>query len=205
MNTDDIIPKGYDRDVDYVNIKTKLLNEYNIIFEKSNKNMKDVNKLIYLVISMIQLRNGSRISEAIKSFYKFLGNTTTKIVIVKVSKTGCIRYSKKKQDNITSKALYRKIMFPNWIDIDILDRFNDIIPDIQIISIEVMRKRVLKYLLTNFDCNTHSLRYACINYLLYIEKRPINDVAKFVGYVDTNMLVRYTQQKNTDSIFDINM
>ena len=57
----------------------------------------------------------------------------------------------------------------------------------------------------NFSCNTHSLRYAFINHMIYVENRPLPDIAKFVGHKNINQLVTYTQQKNCNKIFDLDV
>ncbi len=62
---------------------------------------------------------------------------------------------------------------------------------------------VLNYMLRNFQCNTHSLRYAYINYMLYDKKQQMAIVAKFVGHSNLNQLMRYTQNKEVDKMFDI--
>ena len=41
--------------------------------------------------------------------------------------------------------------------------------------------------------------------MIYEEKRQSNDVAKFVGHVNVNQLVTYTQQKNCDKIFELDL
>jgi len=68
-----------------------------------------------------------------------------------------------------------------------------------------LKRRTCDYLLRGFDCNTHSLRYACINYLLYDQKKEMAIVAKFVGHTGIAQLVRYTQLKESDKIFDLDI
>ncbi len=87
-----------------------------------------------------------------------------------------------------------------WIEFEITPELNDYLNAIPIIN---LKQRVLDFLLTNFKCNTHSLRYAFINYMLYEKKVEMTLVAKFVGHVDVSMLVRYSQNKNADNIFDL--
>lgn len=197
---------SFDRNLDYQDIKSNLIDRFDFIISKIDNNDRDVKCLIYLAISMIQLRNGSRISEAINAFKEFCKNNTKEIVFVKVAKSDCPRFSKKEQKMITPKPRFRKIMFPeSWISIDYISVFIFVYPDIIDWDNLNLQKRVLDYLLDHFKCNTHSLRYACINYLLYVQKRPQSDVAKFVGHVNVNMLVRYTQNKNVDKIYDLDM
>lgn len=212
------VRKGFDRGIDYEPTKNLFIGEYNKYIDLV-KNSKDsevskirnkvpryLNKLIYILISMIQLRNGSRISEAVLAFGKFMKNTELiddkYKVLVKISKSECTKYKKDGEAYVTD-ARYRKIKFPFlWIKLDIV---SDIKGQYLKIRERNIRKRVLDYLLLTFGFNTHSLRYAFINYMLYVQKRPINDVAKHVGHTNVSQLVTYTQQKNSDQIFDMDI
>jgi len=214
-----IIFQGFDRGVEYKSMKEKLIKEYDI--QKINLDALDNNsasyvsqkrilnyKLIYLLISMIQLRNGSRISEAVDAFRQFIDENDFKTkVIVKIAKSESIKYKKGTGEKFLTKIRYRKIKYPDtWVS---YDDFSDYISDfdsrIKYLPNKRIQKRVLDYLLKYFYCNTHSLRYAFINYLLYDQKRPMTDVAKFVGHSNINQLVTYTQLKNTDQIFDLDI
>lgn len=207
------IATGFDRGIDYLPIKKKFIDEYHMLIEKLNniddndmtsvvKTVKLKKRIVYLLIAMIQLRNASRISEACDAIKYFdTRDGYDDKVIVKIAKSESIKY--KNGQKIITKPRYRKMIFP----IDWLDNFNrDNVRDaLHHIPFNRMKKRVLDYLLLNHKCNTHSLRYACINYLIYDMKRPLNDVAKFVGHVDLSMLTKYTQQKNCEKIFELDM
>ena len=235
--TDQKIERGFDRDVDYGPMKESLIKEIKELYPKLFKRKPYLvtisNKLMYCIISIIQLRNGSRISEAINAFRLFLQNGANNLdskVTVKVGKTGGIKTKTTKNITITttkdgvktktiskgkekyhSKIRHRKMMFPkSWLtkafDIDtdkiiieLFDHFKkerqDYIDDCK------MRKRVLGYMLKHHDSNTHSLRYAFINFMIYVEKEPLTTVAKFVGHTNVSQLVTYTQQKRCDDIF----
>jgi integrase len=211
---DEELNKGFDRDLDYKIIKKLFIKEYkkvrqeideldesvkNYITQRRNK----IHKLIYLLICMIQLRNGSRISEACAAFRKFVTNQDlNKRVIVKIAKSETLKTNKKGEEYTTPRR-NREMIFPSkWVEFDLLE---DMKFHTQYIEEDRLRKRVLDYLLINFNCNTHSLRYAFINYMLYELKRPMNDVAKFVGHSNPNMLVKYTQLKNSNQIFDLDI
>src|SRR5208282_1229521 len=166
-----------------------------------SKRRKLMHRLIYLLIAMIQLRNGSRISEACEAFKLFINsNDFEKKVIVKIAKSKSIKYKKDTGEQYTTKARFRKMIFPeDWIKMEFTD---DIKFYLKNIEFDRLKKRVLDYLLLNFDCNTHSLRYSFINHMLYDLKKEMSLIAKFVGHVDTNQIVRYTQNKNVDKLFD---
>lgn len=209
------IETGFDRGIDYEPMKHKLISCCNRYYDDLSKTETTTpyfkykigvikSRIFYCCIAMIQLRNGSRISEACDAMKRFCkGNDFNKRVTVKIAKSESIKY--KNGEQYTTKPRYRKMIFPvNWIcnfqDVKevLKESFNNI-------PFDRLKKRVLDYLLLHHDCNTHSLRYACINYLIYDKERPLNDVAKFVGHVDLSMLTRYTQQKNCEKIFDITM
>lgn len=204
------IAKGFDRGIDYLPIKDTFIKEYNKIYQ-SLQNIDTVNlrkismlkkKLVYILVAMIQLRNASRISEACHAIKYFCTKDNYKDkIIVKIAKSEAIKYKQGQQ--IITKPRYRKMIFPG----DWLNNFDaDIIKDVMCsVPFNRLKKRVLDYLLKYHKCNTHSLRYACINYLVYEMNRPLNDVAKFVGHVDLSMLTKYTQQKNCEKIFELDM
>jgi hypothetical protein len=217
-NNEELIAKGFDRGMDFTTVKSKIIDFFNKNYEKMDMIDKDdevtqsqirilINKINYCIISLIQLRNGSRISEACVAFRLFMNNCEfEKKVIVKIAKSDSIKYKKDTKEKYKTKARYRKMMFPlTWINEQRINVIKDNQFTKKLLKCETLKKRTLDFLLKYFDCNTHSLRYAFINYMLYEEKRPMNDVAKFVGHVDMSMLVRYTQIKNTEKIFDMNL
>ena len=213
MEEEPVIAKGFDRDVSYSTMKDKLIHEYKSVYGKVLDCTDDkkypilIHKLIYLVISTIQLRNGSRVSEAVAAFRKFLNvDDNVDKVIVKISKSDGIKYDKTTKKAKKSKARFRKVMFPDkWIDRAAIEQIKSNEDTTEWIKSNRLKKRVLDYLLKNFECNTHSLRYAFINYMLYDQKKEMSLVAKFVGHVNVAQLVTYTQQKNTEQIFDLDI
>lgn len=211
------VAKGFDRGIDFITIKDKLIKAYEDLMDHLSgleithikyvgKKNRLYNRLIYTIIALIQLRCGSRISEAVRAFRKFinLGKINTKIV-VKISKSESKKRKKDTGEEFTTKARYRKMIFPSeWIklnpdNIGDLKFFSDHIEDIR------MKKRVLDYLSHYFNCNTHSLRYAFINHMLFIEKKEPALIAKYVGHVNTNQIVTYTQNKQVDQLFDLEL
>lgn len=215
------IAQGFDRGIDYLPMKKKLVSKLKEIYSALDTLQLDklvirfkskqrilVNKLIYLTIACIQLRNGSRISEACKAFTIFLlkGNINDKVT-VKISKSEGLKYNRVTKKKCMSKARYRHMIYPkSWFDMDIITIVKNTDNYLPCISSTRLRKRVLDYLLLNFNkCNTHSLRYAFINYMLIKKKQPMNVVAKFVGHTGVQQLVTYTQNKQVDELFDMDM
>lgn len=220
MECDQKVAAGFDRGFDYDDIKGKIIKKYyelinsisELDIDKGNSEKKKKafeatkrilhNKVIYLITALIQLRNGSRCIEscaAIKLFFK-KGNFDDKI-IVKIAKSECEKRKKDTGELYVTKRRNRKVAFPNnWIDFELDDNFKHYL---DIITIKKLKQRVLQYLLSEFGCNTHSLRYAFINYMLYKKKIEMSLVAKHVGHTSVNYLVKYTSNKNADGIFDI--
>lgn len=209
------VAKGFDRGIDFLTIKNKLIEAYNNLenhlsdlaishIKFVGKRSRLYNRLIYTIIALIQLRCGSRISEAVRAFRKFinLGKIDGKVV-VKISKSESKKKKKDTGEEFTTKARYRKMIFPtDWITID-----NDKLKNFKFYSEGIeddrMKKRVLDYLLLYFNCNTHSLRYAFINHMLFVEKKEPALIAKYVGHVNMNQIVTYTQNKQVDQLFDM--
>lgn len=213
---DSTINTGFDRGIDFADIKEELMDSYECaigllnLLTEDNKHFngnerKLVNRLIYILVSMVQLINGSRISEACDAFRSFLekGDFDKKIV-VKLAKSESIRY-KTNGDKFKTKIRYRKLIFPQkWMD-NPKDKIGLMQYYIDKMEPDTLRKRVLDYLLKNHDCNTHSLRYAYINYMIYDQKNEPSLIAKHVGHSNLNQLIRYTQNKQADKLFDIDI
>jgi integrase len=201
---------GYDRGVDYTEMKDKLVKtfeELNKLYEDSDQIPsadKYIRQITYCLVAIIQLRNASRISEACNALTKFLetDNFNDK-VIVKIAKSKSIKYKKGTHEKFVTKTRFRKMLFPiTWIEEVILKE------GIKLFLKQYtgdLKRRVCDYLLRSFNCNTHSLRYACINYLLYDQKKEMSIVAKFVGHTGVAQLVRYTQLKESDKLFDLDI
>lgn len=207
----DKISKGFDRDVDFEPMKQKLITDFNNKLTEL-KNFKEsearhkaerrflVNKINYIFIAIIQLRNGSRISEACLTYRKFMAeHDLTEPVIVKIAKSEKTGINKNGEE-YTTKARYRKMVYPDWIseeDFKFLKKDKD---SKKLQECKSLKKRTLDYLRITYQCNTHSLRYAFINYMLNVKKLEMNTVAKIVGHINLNMLVKYTQNKNIDKV-----
>jgi cobalamin biosynthesis Co2+ chelatase CbiK len=99
------------------------------------------------------------------------------------------------------ESRFRKIRFPvDWLDYDCISVFIEYVPEIVDYNKVRVQKNVLRFMLKYCDYNTHSLHYTCINHFLRVKNYSITEVVKFVGHVNVNMLVRYTQNKNVEEI-----
>jgi integrase len=133
----------------------------------------------YLIIALIQLRNGARISESIRAFKEWVKTGKNEIYV---------RVSKKK------RVEDRLMIIPSEVEqyrlncVDLIDT-----PDIY------LRNRVRWSLWYYFKINTHSLRYAFITYLLKIGVNPAI-VSKLIRHSRLDTLMHYIQVKESDNV-----
>jgi hypothetical protein len=205
------VSKGFDRGLDFDDIKNKLTKHFQKLEEdykildpeekyfNRRKKMK-IQKLMYTCIALIQIRGGARISEAVEAFKLIINKKKWNIpVTVRIAKSGCNRFNRRLKKWKITKTRYRKIYFPNeWINIEYLN--DEFINYSKNINNKIFKKRVLDYLLYNFNCNTHSLRYCYINYALYVKKVPLEIVSKIVGHNTQTQIMAYVQNKNCEDI-----
>jgi hypothetical protein len=206
MEEEGSISTGFDRGIDYGDIKEKLISSINKNFDNYTKEPTRINtnRLIYEVVGALQLRNASRVSEACKAFKLFLKKGINKRVIVKISKSDAVKTTKTGEKK-KMPARYRELVWPNWFPEEIYNTIKNSEFTEELLNSHRFEKRVLDHLLNHHDTNTHSLRYACANYLIYEEERPALDVAKFMGHKDGKTILTYVQRKNVDQIFDMDM
>jgi hypothetical protein len=141
-----VLSMGWDRGVDYEYAYSKILKH----MVKSRHPAK-----CYDAVLLVQLRNGARISEAVKAFKQFL---TSKSIEFEVE------VSKKRVE-------HRKIVVPR----ELLSV--ELGPCMELLSIEDKRlvSRLKVYSRYTYGFNTHSLRYVFITYLLRQGVSPSNN------------------------------
>jgi integrase len=154
---------GWERGVDYKFAYNKIL-RYTAKAKYSGR--------CYDAILLLQLRNGARISEAIKTFKHFL---TLKSIEFEVE------VSKKK------RVEHRKIVVPR----ELLSM--ELRPCMELLSIEDKRlvSRLKVYSRYTYGFNTHSLRYAFITYLLR-QGVSLSIVAKITKHPRLDYILTYT-------------
>lgn len=226
---------GFDMGMDYLPIKKQLMDEfikqYNI-YQTKNAVKKATKCLIFLLIEIIQLRNGSRVTEAINAFKIFGKSGIKKKAQVKIGKSVAKKNAwihnkeldiKEKKQVLTTQR-DREMMFPiTWFEennifekeislliTDLCENNEELLKQQdrkleQEGKIYTLRQKIYNYMKNNFKCNTHSLRYAFINHLIQEKKTPLPDVAQFVGHKSMNQLLTYTQRKHSNKIFDLEM
>ncbi|WP_428727638.1 hypothetical protein [Thermogladius sp.] len=132
----------------------------------------------YAQILLIQLRNGLRVSEAVRAWLDFYKTGSRELQV---------RVSKKRRED------YRLAVVPGEVEradhcYELLDRDFDKLVD----SVKVWSKRRL-------GINTHSLRYALITYLLRQGVNP-SIVAKLTKHSKLDFILRYTQEKEAERV-----
>jgi len=153
--------------------------DYESTYNKILKHMLKAKypRLCYDAILLTQLRNGSRVSEAVRGFREFL---TTKSIEVSV------RVSKRKDNALRLMVIPRELINSN-INIDICK-------ELLIYNDKRLIDRVKHHAKRVYDFNTHSLRYAFITHLL---KQGFNPaiVSRITGHKNINYILTYTQEK----------
>jgi integrase len=152
--------------------------DYEATYSKILKHMLKAKypALCYDAILLVQLRNGSRISEAVRSFKEFLS-----IKAIEVS----VRISKRKDNAQRLMVIPRELININNIDI---------CKELLIFDDEKLIDRVKHYAKRVYDFNTHSLRYAFVTHLLKSGVNPAV-VSKITGHKNLGYILTYTQEK----------
>jgi integrase len=162
---------SWDKGLDYETAYSILIRKINSI--KNNKTK------CYFAIALVQLRNGSRISEAIRAFKEWIRSSKTELYV---------RVSKKKHIENRLMIIPHEIHSLRLICTDLLG-----------VSDKKLRNRVLAILYYYFKWNTHSLRYSFITYLL---RNNVNVaiVSKLVKHSRLDTLLHYVQSKEAEKV-----
>ena len=185
---------SFDKKLDYEVIKEQIDKKIFQLLEdlKNDYNEHKIKSLSNCTIALIQLTNGSRISEAIKTTAFFVKNQSKKSTYIKISK---------RKDDVL-----RVMKLPIEINSDVLKLIEVVFNQYDISKENDLAKissKVRTYLYDNFDkINTHSLRYALINYLCIKKNVPLNLVSKMIGHKNLNQLITYTQNHHVEDMLD---
>ncbi len=165
----------WDRGVKYADAYKQLVN---IIKENSAKpGERAARNLAIACILLVQLRNGSRVSEAHEALQKYF-ETKEKIVSVRV----------RKQKHPEERKMYIPKEVRNVEKSRVLGAYPTLA------NVEKWCERHLGY-------NTHSLRYAWITEAARRHIAP-QIIAKVTGHKTLNMILGYTQQKAADDLLE---
>jgi len=146
------------------------------------KRYRQKTNLAYAVICLTQLRNGSRISEAIE-FVKEAIRTKKRKMEIRVRKH--------------KRETYRTMILPNAVNKNHLSiiRFILEIPD------EKLRARIEDWIRRHLKINTHTLRYAFITHLSRKGYTP-QIIAAITGHKNLNYVLKYTQKKAGELVLE---
>lgn len=140
-------------------------------------------RLMNLAVLLVQLRNGSRVSEACEAMLKWLEENKDKVYVV----------VRKRKDKET-----RAMFIPEEVR-----KLREILKDYPKISVEEFSNRVTSWASIYFEkyLNSHSLRYAKVTNMLDKGYNPIL-VAKMMKWKNINMLVEYAQEGVAEKILE---
>lgn len=184
--------KNWDSGVSYDICKARIVRAIEV-------NQQNPSRLVKCYVYAIQLRNGSRISEAtdaLKDFYK--GIKEIEVLVRKKKKWKTHRDEKTyklefvlndKGKKIRLADDYREMLWPEFID---KPDFKD--KDIQNEVRELSKKQAQDSCRKIINVNSHSLRYARITEL---SDKGVNDsvIAKITHHSDLKFIMKYQQEK----------
>jgi integrase len=161
----------WDKGIDYEFMYSRLLRKITSVKNNATK--------CYLIIALIQLRNGSRISEAIRAFKEWIKTSKTELYV---------KVSKKKREESRLMIIPQEVAHYRLDCVDLLD-----------VDDEVLRGRVRATLYYYFKINTHSLRYAFITYLLRSNVN-VAIVSKLIKHSRLDTLLHYVQTREAERV-----
>jgi site-specific recombinase XerD len=161
----------WDKGIDYEFMYSRLLRKITSVKNNATK--------CYLIIALIQLRNGSRISEAIRAFKEWVRSNKTELYV---------EVSKKRREEPRLMIIPEEITQHRLNCVDLLD-----------VDDKVLRERVRATLYYYFKINTHSLRYAFITYLLRSNVN-VAIVSKLIKHSKLDTLLHYVQVKEAEKV-----
>ncbi len=176
--------KDWDMGLDYEETKQRLIQQLEPLRNKKPLYKNDRKKYAYLILGLIQLRNGCRIGEAIEGLIKFTKSGEQE-VFVKVEK---------RKDNAM-----RKLILPKEISNGDVELTKDVVLEWENKTIKRIANNASSWYLTNLGINTHSLRYAYISYLGK-KQYPAQIVASITGHKKIDMILKYTQSKIAEDV-----
>ena len=104
----DNINGTFDKGVNYTDAYTKFSDDIIKLINQAYLNQHELKRLAYLSISLIQLQNGSRISETIEATKQFISDYECKVAVIIIAKR--------------KDGFRRKILLPELIIQEILER-----------------------------------------------------------------------------------
>lgn len=163
---------NWDRGIDFERTRKLLLKRLRKELEKGG--IRRISRVAHLITALIQISNGCRASEAVEAFNKWR-QTGRKEIEVRVRK-------KKHEER-------RLVIIPSEVR-----KYRDMVR-----FYEEDPNKYKVFIVSTFDFNTHSLRYAFVTYL---SKQGVSPqlIAKITHHKRLDMILNYTQQKRADEL-----
>ncbi|WP_148883380.1 site-specific integrase [Thermococcus aciditolerans] len=169
---------GWDMGLDYEETYKLLLRDLNDAKRKDG--IKALKRRLYLIILLTQLRNGSRIGEAIE-FISKVSREYSREALVTVEKR--------------TDEYQRLMVLPKEIKkADLLTVKGILEEELQRHGRKGMVAKISTWVKKTYGFNTHSLRYAFVSYLAQ-KKYPPQIIAKITGHKRLDYILHYTQEK----------
>ncbi|MCC6064675.1 MAG: tyrosine-type recombinase/integrase [Thermofilum sp.] len=162
---------GWDKGVDYESAYAKIVRH----MAKAKAPAK-----CYDAVLLLQLRNGLRVSEAVRAFKEFLLRRALEVEV---------RVSKKR------RAEVRMVIVPR----ELIDMTLAECRDMLSIDEAKLVTRVKVYCRRRYGFNTHSLRYAFITFLLR-QGVPSSIIAKITRHSRLDYVITYTQERAAEEV-----
>lgn len=163
---------GWDKGIDYSTAYALLSRS---IQRKMGKRPRP-RSLYYDAILLLQLRNGLRVSEAVRAFKQYIKRKAPELEV---------RLSKKKRPET------RLVVVP--AEVQAVADSNECV-ELLNVDDDVLVKRIKSYASSALGVNTHSLRYAFITHLLKQGVSP-SIVARITKHSKLDFILRYTQER----------
>lgn len=164
-------PFAWDKNLDYEKTYKRILTHY-------RQATRDTSKA-YDIVLLTQLRNGSRLTEAIRFLNKIIDTKPFK-------RRAYIEVEKRKDGH------ERLMVLPEEIEKKELMRVSYILK-------EANKWKVSTYCKRTYGFNTHALRYALISHLSQKGVAP-QLIAKITGHKTLDYILYYTQQQKAEEI-----
>jgi integrase len=162
---------GWDKGVDYESAYAKIVRH----MAKAKAPAK-----CYDAVLLLQLRNGLRVSEAVRAFKEFLLKRALEVEV---------RVSKKRRAEVRMAIVPREL-----IDMALAE-----CRDMLSVDEAKLVARVKVYCRRRYGFNTHSLRYAFITFLLR-QGVPSSLIAKITRHSRLDYVITYTQEKAAEEV-----
>lgn len=133
----------------------------------------------YDAVLLLQLRNGMRISEAVRAFKQFLSTRRLEFEV---------QLSKKRRPETRLVVVPQEVVDVSRECYHLLD-----------VDDRVLVSRLKTYCRDRHGVNTHTLRYAYITFLLRSGVSP-SIVARIVGHSRLDHILTYTQRKTSEEV-----